>query len=449
MSGIAEILRLQGYIVSGCDKDINSNIINHLRDIGCIIYKDHDKTHINDADVLVYSSAVHNDNPEVIEAINKNIPVIPRAKMLAEIMRMKHGIAVTGAHGKTTTTSMISHILLEANYDPTIIIGGVLKSISLNAKLGKSDILIAEADESDRSFLFLSPCIAVVTNIDLEHLDTYKDLDDIKNTFKNFLERLPFFGKAILCIDNENIRSMLPLPDINIIKYGVSDDADITCEVLELNKANSVYNVYLNNKNIYKKPKFLLGQITLNVPGHHNILNSLAAIALALELELSFEKIKNALETFKGVERRFEFKGTCNGAEIFDDYGHHPTEIYNTLLIAQKRANKNLHVIFQPHRFTRTQKLWQDFVNVFSQNTQIKTLYITDIYPASETPIEGINSYKLAQDIQAQNKNIKVIYYPDYASITKDVQNILQDNDLLLTIGAGRVNLIAQELAGK
>ncbi len=456
MSGIAEILKLQGYPVSGCDKDLNSKIIDHLREIGCKIHKNHSADHIKDVDVLVCSTAVNKKNEEVAAAIEKGIPVIPRAIMLSELMRMKYGIAVAGSHGKTTTTSIISHILLEAKLDPTIVIGGVLKSISRNAKLGQSNLLVAEADESDRSLLYLNPSIAIVTNVDLEHLDTYKDLNDIKQTFKDFLGRLPFYGKAFVCIDDENLKSILPLPHINTVKYGFSPNADIIGEILELKKTESIFNVYLNTKTIFYKQileknenttgKILLGKIQLNMPGEHNILNSLAAIALSLELDVPFEKIKNALKTFKGVERRFEFKGSFNGTDIFDDYGHHPTEIKNTLLVAQKRTQNNLHVIFQPHRFTRTQKLWDDFVTVFTQNKKIKTLYLTDIYPASEKPIPGITSKKLATAIQEKNPNLKVIYFSDYSKITKDIQKILNPEDLLLTVGAGKVNKVGEEL---
>ncbi len=456
MSGIAEILKLQGYAVSGCDKDLNSKIISHLKEIGCKIYKNHNASHIKNVDVLVCSTAVNKKNEEVVAALEKGIPVIPRAIMLAELMRMKYGIAVAGSHGKTTTTSIISHILIEAKLDPTIVIGGVLKSISRNAKLGKSNLLVAEADESDRSLLYLNPSIAIVTNIDMEHLDTYKDLNDIKQTFKDFLGRLPFYGKAFVCIDDKNLKSILPLPHINTVKYGFSPDADIIGEILELKKTESIFNVYLNTKTIFYKQilakngntsdKILLGKIQLNMPGEHNILNSLAAIALSLELDVPFENIASALKTFKGVERRFEFKGNFKGTDIFDDYGHHPTEIKNTLLVAEKRTQNNLHVIFQPHRFTRTQKLWNDFVNVFTQNKKIKTLYLTDIYPASEKPIPNITSKKLAADIQIKNPNLKVIYFSDYPEITNDIQKILNPGDLLLTVGAGKVNKVGEEL---
>ncbi|MBD3273097.1 UDP-N-acetylmuramate--L-alanine ligase [Candidatus Dependentiae bacterium] len=456
MSGIAEILKLQGYTVSGCDKDLNSKIIEHLKEIGCKIYKNHCSNHIKNVDVLVCSTAVDKKNKEVLAALKKGIPVIPRAIMLAELMRMKHGIAVAGSHGKTTTTSIISHILLEAKLDPTIVIGGVLKNISRNAKLGKSDLLIAEADESDRSLLYLNPSFAVVTNIDLEHLDTYKNLKDIKQTFKDFLGRLPFYGKAFVCIDDKNLKSIFPLPHINAVKYGFSNEADIIGEILELKKTESIFNVYLNTKTIFykqilakneiSKNKILLGQIKLNMPGEHNILNALAAIALSLELDVPFEKIKEALKTFKGVERRFEFKGSFKGTDIFDDYGHHPTEIHNTLLVAQKRTKKDLHVIFQPHRFSRTQKLWNDFIKIFTENKKIKTLYLTDIYPASEKPIPNITSKNLALAIKEKNPNLNVIYYPNYPEISVDIQKHLKPGDLLLTVGAGKVNKVGEEL---
>jgi UDP-N-acetylmuramate--alanine ligase len=460
MSGIAEILKLQGYTISGCDKDLNSKIIEHLQEIGCKVHKGHEANHIKDVDVLVCSTAINKKNIEVVAALKKGIPVIPRAIMLAELMRMKHGVAVAGSHGKTTTTSIISHILLEAKKDPTIVIGGVLKSISRNAKLGQSDLLIAEADESDKSLLHLNPSFAVVTNIDLEHLDIYKNLDDIKQTFKNFLARLPFYGKAFVCIDNKNLKSILPLDHISTVKYGFSPEADIIGEILELKKTESIFNVYLNTKtifynqileknNIINNNKILLGQIKLNMPGEHNILNSLAAIAVCLELEVSFEQIKRALKIFNGVERRFEFKGNFKGVDIFDDYGHHPTEIKNTLLVAEKRTKKNLHVIFQPHRFTRTQKLWNDFVNTFSHTKKIKTLYLTDIYPASEKPIPGITSEKLSKEIKLKNPNINVIYLPNYPEITQDIQKRLNHGDLLLTVGAGKVNKIGEELVAK
>lgn len=461
MSGIAEILKLQGYKVSGCDlccanknnsHEKTSKIISHLKDIGCIIYQDHNPDHIKDADVLVCSTAVDRKNPEVLAALKKGIPVIPRAIMLAELMRMKHGIAVSGSHGKTTTTSIISHILIEANLDPTIVVGGVLKNLSVNAKLGGGDLLIAEADESDRSLLYLNPSIAIVTNIDAEHLDTYKDLEDVKQTFKDFLARLPFYGKAFLCIDDPNVKSILPLPHISVVKYGLSEQADLFGKIINLGKTNSVFDVYVNKDTAYFQENFahinktLLGRINLNIPGEHNVCNALAAISLCLDLGVSFEKIQLALENFKGVERRFEFKGKFKGADVFDDYGHHPTEITKTLFVAQNRTQKNLHVIFQPHRFSRTQKLWDDFVKAFAENNNIKTLYITEIYPASEKPIPNITSENLIESIRSINPSINVFYVSSYDDAVNNISNVLSEGDLLLTIGAGKVNQVGEKL---
>ncbi|MFH1644427.1 MAG: UDP-N-acetylmuramate--L-alanine ligase [bacterium] len=455
MSGIAEILKLKGYTVSGCDETKNSKTIDRLKKIGCEIYHKHNKTHIKNADVLVYSSAVNKKNEEVCSAIQKGIPVIPRAIMLAELMRTKYGVAISGTHGKTTTTSMISHIFIESKMDPTVIIGGILKNISANAKLGNGKMLIAEVDESDKSLLYLNPTMAIVTNIEAEHLDTYKNLSDIQKTFKDFLARLPFYGKAFLCIDDPNIKSILPLPHINTIKYGFDESADIIGKILTMEKTGSTFEIFKKNKfinNTIKYEKIKLGTIKLNMPGEHNILNALAAIALSLEFEISFNKIQKALKNFKGVERRFEFKGMFNGAEIFDDYGHHPTEIKNTLKVAQKRKQNKLHVIFQPHRFTRTQKLWDDFVNIFADsnnNYKIDSLYLADIYPASENPIDGITSQNLTLAIQKKNPNIKIFYAPTYNQIQKEVEKHLNTGDLLLTVGAGKANIIGENLVKK
>ncbi|MBU4269762.1 UDP-N-acetylmuramate--L-alanine ligase, partial [Candidatus Dependentiae bacterium] len=306
MSGLAEILKLQGYNISGCDKDTNSSIIEHLKSIGCSIYQNHNTEHITNADVLVCTTAINKSNEEVNTALQKNIPVVHRSLILAELMRTKYSIAVSGAHGKTTTTSMISHILLESNIDPTIIVGGILKTISKNAHFGKSDFLVAEADESDRSFLNLYPTLAVITNIDKEHLETYKDLEDIKQTFIKFLNKLPFFGKAFLCIDNENVKSLLPIKNINAITYGFTQDANIMGEIIETTANGSTFNIYFN--------KNFIGQMNLNIAGRHNVLNALASIGIALELDIPLKKIQDALKTFKGVVRRFEFKGTYNKA---------------------------------------------------------------------------------------------------------------------------------------
>lgn len=451
MSGIAKILKYQGYTVSGCDADLEQKSVEELLEIGCHIYKGNNTAGCNDdaIDVLVYSSAIRPDNAEIIRAHERGIPVIPRALMLAEIMRTKYSIAVTGAHGKTTTTSLISHILIEAHRDPTVIIGGHLKNISSNARWGSGDFLVAEADESDRSFLRLYPTIAVVTNIDLEHLDTYADLDDIKEAFQQFLGNVPFYGKAIVCIDDPHIRSLLPtLSHIKMIKYGLSTQeldehhADIFAKDIILDRDHSECTVYAKSQN---EP---LGHLYLTMPGKHNVLNALAAIAACMDVGVSFHACAEALRKFKGIERRFSYKGTFKGAEIFDDYGHHPTEIFNTLLVARKRANRKLVVVFQPHRYSRTEKLWDDFVNLLAYSP-IDELIITDIYAASEKPIDSITSERLVQAIQAKQPSCPVAFVPydeTFQAIIHHLKGTLSEHDLVLLLGAGKVNKLADHL---
>ena len=442
MSGIATILKYQGYIISGCDLDLDQHSIKNLQEIGCQIFQGNNSLECQRAsiDVLVYSSAVKLDNPEIVAAQQRGIPTIARALMLAELMRTKFSVGIAGSHGKTTTTSLIGHILMEAQLDPTIIVGGHLKSISHNARLGAGDFLIAETDESDRSFLHLYCTLDIVTNIDLEHLETYKDLDDIKETFKTFLNHLPFYGKAIVCNDDENIRSLLPLPHVRCIKYGIDNPADIRGNNVQLHPDYSEFELY------YKEQ--LLGSVNLAMPGKHNVLNALAAIALSLELEIPFATIAKALETFKGVDRRFTYKGVYKGAEIFDDYGHHPEEIKNTLLVARKRTRGKLIVAFQPHRYTRTQKLWHNFIEVLGTGS-IDSLIITDIYPASENPIEGINSQKLVTELKQRYPELAVAYQPltaDFNLVKNQLDNTLKKDDLILFLGAGKINSIIKQL---
>ncbi|MBM3886864.1 UDP-N-acetylmuramate--L-alanine ligase [Candidatus Dependentiae bacterium] len=448
MSGIAEILRLQGYAVSGCDASIKTKTVEHLQSIGCSVYEGHHDHHVADADVLVFSSAINRNNLEVQAALAKGIPVITRALMLAELMRTKFSIAVSGAHGKTTTTSLISHILIESQRHPTVIIGGVLKNIANNAQFGDSDLLIAEADESDRSLLYLNPTMAVVTNIDAEHLDTYQDIEDIKNTFKNFLARLPFYGKAFVCIDDPHIQTILPLPHINAVKYGFSTKADVMGNIVELTRTQGVFDVYVTDS--LTKHKNLLGRITLNIPGEHNVQNALAAVAVCLELDVPFAQIAQALGSIKGIERRFEFKGNFNQADIFDDYGHHPTEIRKTLAVAKRHKNKKLHVVFQPHRFSRTEKLWDDFVDLFARSDElydIDEIFIADIYPASEKPIPHITSERLVEAIKLKNPLLRIYYVSSYEEIASQLQQSLAPGDLLLTVGAGKAYQIGEALA--
>jgi UDP-N-acetylmuramate--alanine ligase len=439
MSGIAKILRHQGYTISGCDTDLEQKSIQELQTLGCLIYQGNNAPACDSMpiDVLVYSSAIKPDNAEILRAQERGIPTIPRALMLAELMRTKYSIAITGAHGKTTTTSLISHILIEAQKDPLVIIGGHLKNIATNARWGCGNFLVAEADESDRSLIRLSPTLAVVTNIDLEHLDTYRDLDDIKATFTQFLTNIPFYGKAIICIDDPHIRSLLPLPHIKTIKYGFNEHlADIYVQDIQLEKDHSTCTVYS------KQQATPLGTLTLTMPGRHNILNALAAIAVARDLDVDFGTIATALKNFKGIERRFSYKGTYKGAELFDDYGHHPTEIFNTLLVARKRATRKLIVIFQPQRYTRTHKLWHEFINVLAYSP-IDCLAITDIYPASETPIEGITGENLAQALQHKQPSCNVSYVPYNTTgeqITDYIKTNAREGDLILFLGAGKIN---------
>jgi len=466
MSGLAKILKLMGYQVSGCDTDPEQKTVKELQNLGCLISDGHNGTICNskNIDILVHTTAVNMSNPEIINAKARGVSVIHRSLMLAELMRTKFSIAVAGSHGKTTTTSLISHILIEALLDPTIIIGGYLKNSlnnsSENARLGKSDILIAEADESDRSFLNLNYCRAIVTNIDLEHLETYKDLNDIKADFIKFLNKLPFYGKAVLCIDDSEVKSIIP--EINlianqIITYGIESSiysgysesgmSNIYAKDIELYDMHSKFNLVQNNN--------FLGEIYLNIPGKHNILNSLAAIAICLDMEVPIKAIQEALRTFAGTERRFSFNGLYKGAEIFDDYGHHPNEILQTLIVARKKAKGKLNVIFQPHRYTRTDKLWNQFIEVFVNN-KVDNLIITDIYPASEKPIAGITAENLVKAIKDINPSYPVTYsalsYQTediFENIIHQLENSVKKNDLLLLLGAGKVNQIALQLIQK
>jgi UDP-N-acetylmuramate--alanine ligase len=444
MSGIATILAYQGYQVSGCDLDVEQKSVKDLTSLGCSVYHGNNSIECRDSsiDVLVYSSALKADNPEIMYAQQRGIPTIPRALMLAELMRTKYSIAISGAHGKTTTTSMISHILIEAKYDPTVIIGGHLKNISTNARFGAGEFLVAEADESDKSFLRLNPTIAVVTNIDLEHLDVYKDLNDIKETFTRFLGNLPFYGKAFICTDNPQAASLLPISHIKTIKYGTNREADIQAHDIILGPRYSTATIWKKGE---PDP---LGSLYLTMPGQHNILNATAAIAVALDLDIPFSTITTALANFKGIDRRFTYKGLYKSAEIFDDYGHHPTEIYHTLQVARKRTQEKLIVAFQPHRYSRTQGLWSDFIKVFCESG-IDHLVVTDIYAASEAPIANITSEQFVRELKQHNPSFTVTYIPyedKFTQIHAHLDTIIKPNDLLLLLGAGKMNKIADYL---
>jgi UDP-N-acetylmuramate--alanine ligase len=440
MSGIATILRQQGYIISGCDLDVTQKSAQLLKELGCTIHEGNNTPACHDPsiEILVYSSAIKARNAEILAAQERGIPTISRALMLAELMRTKYSIAIAGAHGKTTTTSLVSHILIEAGLNPTVIIGGHLKNISTNARFGDGEFLVAEADESDRSLLNLHATLAIVTNIDLEHLDVYKDIDDIKQTFLQFLNNLPFYGKAILCIDDQHIQSLLPLSHLKIIKYGIDNPADVMARDITLAADHSRFTLIHHEQ--------VIGEIHINLPGRHNVLNALAAIALAQDLSIPLAIIQHALAGFKGIDRRFSYHGTYRGAEIFDDYGHHPTEIDVTLKVARNRARGRVVVVFQPHRYTRTKALWDQFIEIFLASP-IDHLIITDIYAASEDVIPGITSIAFVEALKARNPSFSLTYVPyeyDFTQIRSCLDDCIINDDLVLLLGAGRINQLAQ-----
>ncbi|MFH2045745.1 MAG: UDP-N-acetylmuramate--L-alanine ligase [Pseudomonadota bacterium] len=427
MSGIAELLLNLGYKVSGSDKAL-TDITDRLKRLGGTVYKGHDETNIEGADVVVISSAVSSINPEVVAATQLSVPVIPRAEMLAELMRLKYSIAVAGAHGKTSTTSIISSVLAKGGLDPTVVIGGKLKSIDSNALLGQGNYIVAEADESDGSFLKYSPAIAVVTNIDKEHLDFYKDIDAIKDVFLSFIDRIPFYGLAVLCLDNEYIQEIIPKIKKRFTTYGMSSQAVFQAKNVSIEGLISKYNVYHHGK--------ALGKISLSLPGIHNVYNSLASIAVGMELDIPFNIIKDALENMQGVQRRFEIKGEAKGITVIDDYGHHPTEIRTTLQAAKDCwPERRVVVVFQPHRYTRTKALFDDFTRAFYQSDH---LVILPIYPAGEKEIEGIDSKRLCEEIAAHGHK-EVSYMNDMESAVAYLMEILNEKDILLTLGAGDV----------
>ena len=434
MSGIAELLLNLGYGVSGSDLK-TSDITERLQALGGIVYEGHQADQISGADVVVTSSAVKSDNPEVLAAEHASIPVIPRAEMLAELMRLKYSVAIAGAHGKTTTTSIVASVLAQGGLDPTVVIGGKLKSVGSNAVLGQGDFIVAEADESDGSFLKFSPAIAVVTNIDREHLDFYPDMDAIKSVFLNFIDRIPFYGLAILCLDNEPIQDLIPEIKKRYATYGMNSQADFQIRDVEFKKRQSRFTVFSHGQK--------LGRINLNLPGLHNVYNATASIAVGIELDVPFAAIKRALETLEGVQRRLEIKGEADGITVVDDYGHHPTEIKSTLeAVAKCWPDKRKVVVFQPHRYSRTQALFDDFTRSFYQSD---VLLVLPIYAASEQEIEGVNGRMLCEGIQAHGH--KEAHYSDEMEYAiTDLKNILKSGDLLLTLGAGDVWKVGEQL---
>ncbi|MCX5906651.1 MAG: UDP-N-acetylmuramate--L-alanine ligase, partial [Deltaproteobacteria bacterium] len=389
---------------------------------------------LKDADVVVISSAVHEDNIEVQKARARLIPVIPRAEMLAELMRLKYGVAVAGTHGKTTTTSMIATVLAHGGLDPTAVIGGKLNIFGSNAKLGQGDLLVAEADESDGSFLKLSPTIAVVTNIDPEHLDHYKDLEEIQQAFLEFINKVPFYGLAVLCLDPENVQALIPKVRRRYVTYGLSTQANFRATEISFHGFMTSFHAWANDQD--------LGSITIRMPGMHSVYNALATLAVAFELDLSFATVRDALGLFSGVQRRFQIKEECHGVMVVDDYGHHPTEIKATLSAAKSGWNRRTVVIFQPHRYTRTRDLFKDFLTAFHQ---ADVLFLTSIYPASEDPIPGVNVQKLYEGIKDHgHKDVTLV--TDKNEIVEKLFPRLRPGDMVITLGAGDIWKVGETL---
>ena len=433
MSGIAEVLINLGYHVSGSDK-AQSETTARLQKLGAIVAVGHAAQNIGNADVVVTSTAVKIDNPEVSEAHERNIPVIPRAEMLAELLKMKFSVAVSGSHGKTTTTSMVSTMLAKGGLDPTMVIGGKLASIGSNARLGDGDIIVAEADESDGSFLKLLPTIAVITNIDREHLDFYPGITEIKDAFLKFANIVPFYGCTVLCNDNEHVREIAPLIKRKMITYGIEHSADYSARNIKYLASKTEYSL------LYKGD--LLGQIDLFVPGLFNVYNSMAAVAVGRELDLDFATIQDGLKSFVGVVRRLEMKGTVGDITVVDDYGHHPTEVKATLAAARQVWKGRLIVVFQPHRFTRTKALFEEFTQAFGD---ADILIINDIYPASEEPIAGVNSQVLGEAIRkAGHRNVE--YIAQAEDTIEFLLKTLKPKDTVITLGAGSIYKIGEAL---
>ncbi|GAQ93900.1 UDP-N-acetylmuramate--alanine ligase [Thermodesulfovibrio aggregans] len=436
MSGIAEVLHNMGYTVTGSDIR-ESDTVRRLRSMGLKIFIGHNKDNIDESDVVVFSSAVKPDNPEIIKAKQLGIPVIPRAEMLAELCRLKYSILVAGAHGKTTTTSLIATVLNDAGFDPTVVVGGKLKSIGSNAKLGSGEFLVAEADESDGSFLKLNPAISVITNIDREHLDYFKNLRRIKKAFLEFANKVPFYGLSILCGECRHIRDLIPHLTRRYVTYGFDSNFDFYAKNIEYLLPKVSFEAFYKDKS--------LGRFTITVLGKHNVLNALATIVVAKELSIPLEKVRESLENFKGIGRRFEFKGEKRGIKFYDDYGHHPTEIKAVLKTALWLKPERLCVVFQPHRYTRTRDLMEHFIKVFKSTLRsTDVLFLMDIYPASELPIEGVTGEILYEKLKTAGVNVR--FNPDKEEIKNDILRELKEGDIVFTIGAGDVYKIGETL---
>jgi UDP-N-acetylmuramate--alanine ligase len=436
MSGIAEVLANMGFRVSGSDLR-RSPVTERLVSMGAEVFEGHRAENVGDSHVVVRSTAVRDDNPEVEEARRRLIPVIARAEMLAELMRLKpYNVAVAGSHGKTTTTSMVGQVLGKAEMDPTIVVGGIVGAFGSNARVGKSDLMVVEADESDRSFLMLSPTIAIVTNIDREHMDYYRDMSDVRKCFADFVNKVPFYGAAILCLDDPHVQAVIPEVTRRRVTYGLSAQADVSAREVR-------YDQEFGSRFTVRRAGEPVGQISLRVPGLHNVYNALAAVAVGFELDVPFETIANALGEFAGVNRRFQFKGDEAGVLVVDDYGHHPTEIQATLAAAKiGSAGRRMVVLFQPHRYTRTKDLMDEFARSFN-NADV--VLVSDIYAASEDPIEGVTAETLVDAIHRYgHKDVRHVGPLDDA--VRAALEELREGDLVITLGAGSISRAGEQL---
>jgi UDP-N-acetylmuramate--alanine ligase len=442
MSGIAEVLLNLGYKVSGSDLK-SSAITQRLASLGAICFEGHRAENVAGAEVVVTSSAISPENPEVREAHRLHLPVIQRAEMLAELMRLKYGIAIAGMHGKTTTTSMVAAVLAGGGLDPTVVVGGRVDAMGSNARLGNSQYLVAEADESDRSFLKLSPILSVVTNIDREHMDCYRNMRDVKRTFLDFIDRVPFYGMVVACNDDAQLRRLLPQVRRRTVTYGTRRGSDFHVRVCEAAQMTEAAQPLSRFQITYKGADF--GEFHLHVPGLHNILNAAAAIAVGVGLEIQPDQIRAALENFRGVDRRFQLRGKAAGVSVIDDYGHHPTEIRATLAAARQCGFGKIHVVFQPHRYTRTRDLKDEFSQAFHQANSVIVL---DIYAASETPIEGVTGEMLAGVIRDAG-GTDVQYAASFEEAANAVVACARQGDMILTLGAGNVSQLAPIILGK
>ena len=444
MSGIAELLLNLGFSVSGSDLN-DSEIIQNLRSKGAMIYEGHHAKNLGDCEVLVYSSAVPEDNPELIAARGKNVTIIKRAEMLGELIALKQtSIGVGGTHGKTSTSSMIGALLSHAQLDPTLVVGGLVKNIDTNSQLGSGDLIVVEADEYDKSFLQLKPTISVITNIEQEHMDCYDDLEDLHNSFTQFANAVPFYGAVLACLDSPGVQDIIPRIKRPVITYGFTSQADISAKNIQSKETKTTYSLYKQNQKC--------GKVTLNVPGKHNVLNSLAAAAIGFEMGLSAKTIIAGIGSYGGVRRRFEIKGIAGNVMVVDDYAHHPTEVSATLQAARDGWDRRIIAVFQPHLFSRTKSFYKEFAAAFMDSD---VLIVTDIYPAREKPIKGVTG-KLVFNAARSTGHKNVHYIPDLEDLQAALDDIIQENDMVITIGAGTIwrygqsyfdHLISQEAA--